>query len=45
VGKTRVKVKNRLNIAVVSTGNELVEVHETPSDHEIRSSNLEMLQS
>ena len=45
VGKTKVKVKKRLNVAVVSTGNELVEVHETPSDFEIRSSNLEMLQS
>ena len=45
VGKARVKVKKRLNIAIVSTGNELVEVHETPSDFEIRSSNLEMLQS
>jgi molybdopterin molybdotransferase len=32
-------------VAIVSTGNELVEVHETPSDYEIRSSNLEMLQS
>jgi len=45
VGKTKVKVKRRLNVAIVSTGNELVEVHETPSDFEIRSSNLEMLQS
>ena len=45
VGKTKVKVKKRLNVAVVSTGNELVEVHETPSDFEIRSSNLEMLQT
>jgi molybdopterin molybdotransferase len=45
VGKTKVKVKKRLNIAIVSTGNELVEVHETPSEFEIRSSNLEMLQS
>jgi molybdopterin molybdotransferase len=45
VGKARVKVKKRLNIAIVSTGNELVEVHETPSEFEIRSSNLEMLQS
>ena len=45
VGKARVKVKKRLNVAVVSTGNELVEVHETPSDFEIRSSNLEMLQT
>jgi molybdopterin molybdotransferase len=45
VGKAKVKVKKRLNVAVVSTGNELVEVHETPSDFEIRSSNLEMLQT
>jgi molybdopterin molybdotransferase len=45
VGKTKVKVKKRFNVAIVSTGNELVEVHETPSDFEIRSSNLEMLQS
>ena len=45
VGKTKVKVKKRLNIAIVSTGNELVEVHETPCEFEIRSSNLEMLQS
>ncbi len=45
VGKTKVKVKKRFNVAIVSTGNELVEVHETPSDFEIRSSNLEMLQT
>jgi|688.fasta_scaffold125138_3 molybdopterin molybdotransferase len=45
VGKAKVKVTKRFNIAIVSTGNELVEVHETPSDYEIRSSNLEMLQS
>ena len=45
VGKTKVRVKKRLNVAIVSTGNELVEVHESPSDFEIRSSNLEMLQS
>ena len=45
VGKAKVKVKMRLNVAVVSTGNELVEVHETPADYEIRSSNLEMLQA
>jgi len=44
-GKAKVKVMKRLNVAVVSTGNELVEVHETPSDFEIRSSNLEMLQT
>jgi molybdopterin molybdotransferase len=45
VGKAKVKVTKRFNVAIVSTGNELVEVHETPSDYEIRSSNLEMLQS
>ncbi|MEY3850246.1 MAG: hypothetical protein RJA38_687 [Bacteroidota bacterium] len=45
VGKTKVRVKKRLNVAIVSTGNELVEVHEKPSDFEIRSSNLEMLQA
>jgi molybdopterin molybdotransferase len=45
VGKTKVKVKKRFNVAIVSTGNELVEVHETPAAYEIRSSNLEMLQA
>ena len=45
VGKWKVKVKKRLHAAIVSTGNELVEVHEKPSDFEIRSSNSEMLQA
>jgi molybdopterin molybdotransferase len=45
VGKTKVRVRRRLNVAIVSTGNELVEVHQKPSDFEIRSSNLEMLQA
>lgn len=45
VGKPRVKVFKKFAVAVVSTGNELVEVHETPADYEIRSSNLEMLQA
>lgn len=43
VGKAKVKVFKQFSVAVVSTGNELVEVHETPADYEIRSSNLEML--
>jgi molybdopterin molybdotransferase len=43
VGKTKVKVFKQFSVAIVSTGNELVEVHETPADYEIRSSNLEML--
>ena len=45
VGKAKVKVFKQFSVAVVSTGNELVEVHETPTDYEIRSSNLEMLQA
>lgn len=45
VGMVKVKVKSKLSLAIVSTGNELVEVHESPSDYEIRSSNLEMLQN
>jgi molybdopterin molybdotransferase len=45
VGKAKVKVFKQFSIAIVSTGNELVEVHETPADYEIRSSNLEMLQA
>ena len=45
VGKAKVKVFKKFSVAIVSTGNELVEVHETPADYEIRSSNLEMLQA
>jgi molybdopterin molybdotransferase len=45
VGKAKVKVFKQFSVAIVSTGNELVEVHETPSDFEIRSSNLEMLRA
>jgi molybdopterin molybdotransferase len=45
VGKAKVKVFKQFSVAIVSTGNELVEVHETPADYEIRSSNLEMLQA
>ena len=45
VGKSKVSVYKQFSVAIVSTGNELVEVHETPTDFEIRSSNLEMLQA
>ena len=45
VGKAKVKVFKQFSVAIVSTGNELVAVHETPADYEIRSSNLEMLQA
>jgi len=40
VGKTKVKVAKRLKVIIVSTGNELVEVAETPADYQIRRSNV-----
>ncbi|WP_297795926.1 molybdopterin molybdotransferase MoeA [uncultured Eudoraea sp.] len=39
VGKATVKVKKLPGIAVISTGNELVEVEEHPLPHQIRKSN------
>ncbi len=39
VGKAEVKVKRNPKICVISTGNELVEVSETPLPHQIRKSN------
>lgn len=39
VGKARVRVADVPRIAVVSTGDELVEVHERPKPHQIRRSN------
>jgi molybdopterin molybdotransferase len=39
LGTSRVEISRRPRIAVVSTGDELVNVHETPHDHQIRSSN------
>ncbi|CAM4224973.1 molybdopterin molybdotransferase MoeA [Zobellia roscoffensis] len=39
VGKKEVLVKKLPKICVVSTGNELVEIHETPLPHQIRKSN------
>ncbi|WP_446050210.1 molybdopterin molybdotransferase MoeA [Zobellia laminariae] len=39
VGKKDVLVKTLPKICVVSTGNELVEIHETPLPHQIRKSN------
>ncbi len=39
VGKTKVQVKKLPKIAVVSTGNELVALHEMPEPHQIRTSN------
>lgn len=43
VGKPTVTVFIRPNIALISTGNELVTVNEVPSANQIRSSNKEML--
>lgn len=40
VGKTGVLVKKLPKVCVVSTGNELVEVSETPLPHQIRKSNV-----
>ncbi|MDT7829989.1 molybdopterin molybdotransferase MoeA [Pricia sp. S334] len=40
VGKTEVVVKKLPSICVISTGNELVEVSETPLPHQIRKSNI-----
>lgn len=39
VGKSKVKVKALPKIAVISTGNELVTIEETPLPHQIRMSN------
>ncbi len=39
VGKTEVLVKKLPKVCVISTGNELVEVSETPLPHQIRKSN------
>jgi len=39
VGKAFVKVAKTPKVMVVSTGDELVEVHETPLEHQIRRSN------
>ncbi|MFN5092275.1 MAG: molybdopterin molybdotransferase MoeA [Bacteroidota bacterium] len=43
IGMLNVPVYSTIQIAVVSTGNELVQIHEKPLDHQIRSSNKETL--
>lgn len=43
VGKASVKVRALPKLAIVSTGNELVEVEETPLPHQIRKSNIHTL--
>ncbi len=40
VGKARVKVAKHPKICIISTGDELVEVHQTPLPHQIRRSNV-----
>ncbi|MGK0390645.1 MAG: molybdopterin molybdotransferase [Maribacter sp.] len=45
VGKPEVRVKSLPKIAVIATGDELVEVNEVPLLHQIRSSNVHMLQA
>lgn len=43
VGKTHLKVAAFPRIAIISTGDEIVKVEETPLAHQIRSSNAEVL--
>ena len=45
VGLSKVQVSKRPHISLVSTGDELVEVGETPSDYQIRQSNSHALMS
>ncbi|MBE9176729.1 molybdopterin molybdotransferase MoeA [Synechocystis salina LEGE 06155] len=43
-GKTKVKVKQKPSIQIISTGDELVEVSEKPAAHQLRRSNVYGLQ-
>jgi molybdopterin molybdotransferase len=43
VGSTRVPVYARPQVAILATGDEIVEVKETPLDYQIRNSNVESL--
>lgn len=45
VGKSRVKVVKQPKVMIISTGNELVEVAETPEEYQIRRSNVYTLVS
>ncbi|KAA5543333.1 molybdopterin molybdotransferase MoeA [Adhaeribacter rhizoryzae] len=45
VGKTTVQVSQPLRVAIISTGDELVEVTEMPLPHQIRQSNSYLLQA
>ncbi|HEX5229402.1 MAG TPA: gephyrin-like molybdotransferase Glp [Bryobacteraceae bacterium] len=43
VGRNRVSVYTRPQVAIIATGDEIVEIHETPLDYQIRNSNAESL--
>ncbi|MEM1328280.1 MAG: molybdopterin molybdotransferase MoeA [Bacteroidota bacterium] len=45
VGMIKLKVSGLPKIAIISTGDELVEIHETPLPHQIRQSNSYQLQA
>lgn len=45
VGKANVKVAKQPKVLIISTGDELVDVHETPLDYQIRRSNVYTLVS
>ncbi|MCB9245224.1 MAG: molybdopterin molybdotransferase MoeA [Flavobacteriales bacterium] len=45
VGRAEVKVKKFPRVAIVSNGDELVAVDEQPQDHQIRRSNVHMLEA
>jgi len=42
-GRTQVSVFQRPQVAILATGDEIVEVHETPLDYQIRNSNAQSL--
>lgn len=45
VGKSVIKVAKLPRVLIISTGDELVKVHETPKAHQIRRSNVFLLQT
>lgn len=45
IGKHQVKVVKQPKIIIISTGDELVDIHQTPEAHQIRKSNVYQLQS
>lgn len=45
VGKSELSVYRNPKVAVISSGDELVDIEDTPSDYQIRKSNVFMLQS